>query len=239
QRVQDLYLLWQNEDGGWPYGRGRLNPDRRQNSYGSMTAAAVASLFITRDYLYPGIGCPCKGGKSTGRVPQLDKAIDGGVDWLAENFAGDRHPKYSTPARRVLYWLYACERVGLAAGLKYFGGHDWYAEGAEYLLSEQGRRSGRWGQVYQTCWAVCFLVKGRAPILFNKLKFKGLWNNHSRDVANLARYIGNLKEQPIQWQIITLEAPVEEWHDAPILYISAESRLRLTDEHKAKLRRFT
>ncbi|MBN2584083.1 MAG: DUF4159 domain-containing protein [Planctomycetes bacterium] len=244
-RAQNCYLKNQLEDGGWNYGTlfGKGANLVRDTSYGSMTAAAVASLFITRDYLYGGLGCPCKNNRSSGRTPQVDKAIDNGLAWLGKYFEASDHPaaaggKAPQLAQWIDYWLYACERAGLASGMKYFGGHDWYAEGAEYFIRKQNR-NGEWGRTPNTCYAICFLVKGRAPILFNKLQFDGEWNNHSRDVANLAAYIAHLKEQPIQWQVINLTAPVEDWHDAPILYITAESELNLTAENKAKLRQFT
>lgn len=242
-KAQKLYLDRQLPDGGWNYGsRGGFQAaDNPNGSYGSMTAAAVASLFITRDYLYRGLGCPCSGGRSKLRPNKVDQAINRGLKWLGREFVVDTNPK-GNPKRWTLYWLYSCERVGLAAGYKYFGKHNWYAEGARHLIGRQ-QRNGSWqlgGEVpSDTVYAICFLAKGRAPILFNKLKFDGQWNNHPRDMANLVRRIGKLKEQPVQWQIISLEAPVDEWHDAPVLYITAEMPLELTDEQKGKLRRFT
>ena len=237
ERVQKLYLDLQNDDGGWNYGvRGEGGP-----SYGSMSAAAVASLFITRDALYPGVGCPCRSGSSRGKVVAVDAAIDKGLAWLGKNFT----PSYYDPAKKgedwTLYWLYAAERTGLASGMKYFGGHDWYAEGGDWILKQQNSRTGVWGgmHTYLDCYAICFLVKGRAPILMNKLQFKGQWNNHARDLANLVRVLEKRKEQALQWQIVTAESPVAGWHDSPILYITAESALALSPDERRKLRTFT
>ena len=242
KRVQDYYLRIQLADGGWGYDHLIRGQEYYQNAHGSLTAAGVASLFITRDYLYRGLGCPCKGDRSSARTSQVDKAIDDGLAWLGKHFMASKHPVVPDDPRLssqwILYWLYSCERAGLASGIKYFGGHDWYAEGAEHLVNSQ-RRTGDWGPMYDTSYALCFLVKGRAPVLFNKLQFKGVWCAHPRDIANLAGYVSKQKEQPIQWQVITLEAPVDEWHDAPILYISAESALALSDDEKKKLRQFT
>jgi len=242
-KAQTLYVDRQLPDGGWNYGsRGGFQAgDNPNGSYGSMTAAAVASLYITRDYLYRGLGCPCSGGRSRLRPNKVDRAIHRGVQWLAKHFVTHQNPR-GNPRRWTLYWLYSCERVGLAAGIKYFGAHNWYAEGAEYLVRHQGR-DGRWHiggeHPSDTVYAICFLVKGRAPILVNKLQFDGQWDNHPRDIANLVAYVGKQKEQPVQWQVIHLDTPVEEWHDAPILYITAETEIPLTDDHKVKLRRFT
>ena len=254
-KVQQLLLERQRKDGGWNYGmRGGFqdrkdpNPDDPEivpyvngpypnGSYGSMTAAAVATLFITRDVLYRGIGCPCRGERSGRRPKKLDEAIDRGLDWLGRNFRADKNP-FGSPGW-TLYWLYSCERVGLAAGIKYFGTHDWYREGAEVVLGTQNA-NGSWNSnIPNTAYAVCFLAKGRAPVLFNKLKFKGEWNNHPRDIRNLARYVGTQKEQPFNWQVINLEADVADWHDAPILYITAETTPELSDEQRGKLRRYT
>jgi len=243
-KVQKLYLDRQRADGGWNYGmRGGFqagdHPDGAAvGSYGSMTAAAVATLFITRDFLYRGVGCPCRGERSGRRPKKLDEAIDRGLDWLGKHFDVKRNP-FGSIHHWKYYWLYSCERVGLAAGIKYFGTHDWYREGAEEVVGTQAA-DGSWSKnVFRTAYAICFLAKGRAPVLFNKLKFKGQWNNHPRDIRNLARYVGTQKEQPFNWQVITLQAAVADWHDAPILYITAETTPELSDEEKQKLRRFT
>ena len=242
-KSQNLYLKWQNADGGWAHGNRSLGGNMGiRDSYGSMTAAAVASLYITRDYLYRGLGCPCAGGRSKLRPQKVDEAILRGLAWLGKNFSATGNPPaaHGIPS---IYWLYSCERVGLAAGIKYFGTRNWYAEGAELLVREQNK-DGSWKIINgyplpDTAWAICFLVKGRAPILMNKLQFDGQWDNHPRDLANLVQYVAAQKEQPIRWQVINLEVPVAEWHDAPVLYISAETKIPLTDEQKSKLRRFT
>jgi hypothetical protein len=244
KKAQDLFLLAQ-VDGGWNYGRPLVNnkPSDRP-PYGSMTAAGLASLYLTRDYLNRGMGCPCRSGKSALRDSPVDAAMAQAEQWLGKHFAVNTNPaliggKGGLPATAwALYWLYACERVGLAGGTKYFGTHDWYAEGAEFILKSQ-KADGTWGPIYDTAYAICFLVKGRAPFLFNKLQFKGAWNNHPRDIANLAAWVSKAKEQPIQWQVVTLDSPPDEWHEAPILYISAEAALDFSADEKKKLRQFT
>ncbi len=234
QKALKRYLEIQRDDGGWNYGS-RSQVHAVKPSYGSMSAAAVASLFIIRDKLYRGTGCPCKGGRSPRKGLEVDRAIDRGIDWLKANFVVDKNPGRGG---WFYYWPFSCERVGLASGIKYFGTHDWYSEMTAHILGRQAPDGG-WGQTSNTALMIAFLVKGRAPILANKLQFKGQWNNHPRDLANLARYLGHQKEQAIQWQVINLEVPVEEMHDAPILYITAETIPAFTDEQKQKLRRFT
>ena len=228
-RALALYLKGHNSDGGWAYQAGK------GKSYGSMTAAGLASLFIIADFLEPNSGCPCVRGKSRRDVTQTERAMDAALKWLGKNFDAKKNPE---DKGRHLYWLYCVERVGIAAGYKYFGTHNWYKEGVADLVKKQGK-DGKWGNLEDTCFALLFLYKGRAPILFNKLKFDGVWNAHRRDIANLTHFIERTKEQMFQWQIVELRAPLEELHDAPILYITAESVPNFTDGQKKKLRAFT
>jgi hypothetical protein len=169
------------------------------------------------------------------------------LSWLAQHYTANTNPGKSS---WHIYWLYSAERVGIAAGYKYFGDHDWYREGAGVLLNKGGA-SGRWGELYETCFALLFLYKGRAPVLFHKLRFygsdgkPGQWDSHRRDIANLTAYVERKKEQQFHWQIMELRAPLDELHQAPILYITAESLPRWTDNtpeaeaERKKLRAFT
>jgi len=235
-KARALYLSSQNADGGWHYQKGQ--------SYGSMTAAGLASLFIITDVLEPASGCPCRNGQSGAREAETEKAIDRALGWFSKNFTTTNPNSTGTPGNgKDLYWMYCLERVGMAAGYKYFGNHNWYKEGAHYVL---GKREGdHWGEISNTCFSLLFLYKGRASIIFNKLRFNdangkaGEWNNHRRDIANLTSYIEKKKELPFQWQITDLQAPLDELHDAPILYISAESAPNFSDADKKKLRQFT
>ncbi|MCX5683413.1 MAG: DUF4159 domain-containing protein, partial [Planctomycetota bacterium] len=207
--AKSFYFRGQHDDGGWGYQLGG-------QSYGSMTAAGLASLYIMAD-----------------RNPACD---------------------WKVSFNHVYYWLYSVERVGIAAGYKYFGQSNWYKDGVRFLLDRQ-RADGSWaeydqaipvgvgnwggGRVPDTCFALLFLYKGRAPVLFNKLRFEGTWNAHRRDVANLTAYIERNKEQMFNWQIVDLAAPLDELHDAPVLYITAESLPRFSAKDKAQLRAFT
>jgi hypothetical protein len=228
-KARELYFNCQNADGGWGY-------QGRSPSYGSMTAAGLASLLIITDVLEPASGCPCRNGQSQGTASEAERRIELALGWLAKNFTADKHP--FGPPDRWLYWLYCVERVGIAAGYKYFGTHNWYREGAEIVVKHQDPK-GHWSDIPNTCFGLLFLYKGRAPILFNKLKFEGVWNAHRRDIYNLTTYIEHIKEQPFQWQVVELGASLDELHEAPILYISAETTPRLLGEDRKKLRAFT
>ena len=239
KRSQELYFRLQQQDGSWNYGEHNAELGNNTPGYGSMTAAGLASIFITMDNLNLASGCPCRGGKSQQSMGDFDRRVDMALGWLEKNFKANSNPKSPQGGNWwPLYWLYSAERVGIAAGYKYFGNHNWYKEGAEHLVRSQGG-NGSWGNLPDTCFATLFLYKGRAPVLYNKLEFDGVWNAHRRDIANLTGHIEAIKEQMFHWQIVSLRAPVEELHDAPVLYITAESEPKFTDEHKKKIRAFT
>ena len=59
----------------------------------------------------------------------------------------------------------------MLAMVNMFGSHDWYKEGAEYLLAEQAS-AGSWhtkktysSAVVDTCFAILFLCKATTPIV--------------------------------------------------------------------------
>ena len=241
-RAQALYYKKQQADGSWNYGDNVADwGGGNTPGYGSMTAAGLASVYICADMLDLASGCPCRSGKSGGEKTDLNRHIDQALDWLGREFRVDVNPKWEKRTEYYYYWLYAAERVGIAAGYKYFGTHNWFREGAEYLISQQNA-DGSWkgGDVADTCFATLFLYKGRAPILYEKLQIANCeWNNHRRDIANLTSYIEKAKEQSFHWQIVSLVATVEELHDAPILYVSVETAPQFTDDEKKKLRAFT
>jgi len=247
--ARQFYFRGQHTDGGWGYQFGG-------SSYGSMTAAGLASLYIIADFLEPASGCPCSGGRSAPANLEIERRMDTALAWLSRNFSPTHNPNcdWKVNFDHVYYWLYSVERIGIAAGYKHFGRHNWYKEGAEFLVQRQLPDGGwaeidpqlqtpipNWGggKVPDTCFALLFLYKGRAPVLFNKLRFDGTWNAHRRDLANLTAYIERSKEQLFNWQIVDLGAPLDELHDAPVLFITAESLPNLKPQDKAKLRAFT
>ncbi len=83
------------------------------------------------------------------------------------------------------YYLYGLERAGRLSGVRFFGQHDWYREGAEELVHEQDKFLGYWrGTLYErepliaTSFALLFLAKGRAPVLINKLRHGPVVSGH-------------------------------------------------------------
>ena len=241
-RVHRRIIEDQIDDGGWNYGCGddfRNVPAvpqlPKQISYGQMTAACEASLFLTSDMLSSGVGCPCKDGHSPrSKDAAGELALKRGMAWLNKEFRADTTP-YSY---QYYYWIYQVERVGLATGYRYFGEHDWYREIAAFVVAKQGA-DGSWSTSVDTAFALMFLVKGRAPVLYDKLEYDGDWNLHRHDLANLCKYVGAAKEQAIGWEVIQESNPVRLWQDAPVMFVSAESAIKMSEELKKKLRQYT
>ena len=234
----------QHSDGGWAYandGKGNGNPD---GPTASMTAAGVATLFITQDVLRANEGLGCKGNL-------VNEAIDRGLAWIGkDDFHGVHENNYA--------W-YGVERIGVASGYKYFGDKDWYAVGAEELVRRQAK-DGSFPSNYpgsmpipNTAFALLFLSRGRAPVIMNKLDYSPVvaapadgapaapkrvvnWNQRPRDVANLAAWSATRMERDLNWQIVNLTAPPEDLHDAPILFIAGSESIQLTDADVDKLR---
>ena len=216
-------------DGGWGY-HTRAGA-ARSKTYGSMTAAGLATMYACFDKLHAGQFVRCV-------ATERHKPIEDGLKWLAENFSAEVNPRLG--ANWLYYWLFCVERVGLASGMKHFGRHDWYSEGVESLLETQnGDGSFSSGdRTAQTAFALLFLVGGRNPVLFSKLRYKGKWNARPRDLANLTRFINHTFERPVAWQVLDADAPVSDWHDAPVLYISGAGPCTITDAQIERIRTF-
>ena len=253
--VEKAWLEHQDPSGGWNY---KWQHDSFPITPG-MTAVGVATLFITQDYLRAADAVNCAGNLR-------NEAIDRGMRWLGNNFhlvatdeKYDRDLPYST--------LYSIERVGVASGYKYINGIDWYQKGADWLVDKQktdGSFPDEFSGIkhYTTGLAILFLIRGSSPLLMNKLDYSAAragpasaeqaerpraaatedkephWNQRPRDVANLARWTGRQIEREVNWQIVDLAAPVDDFHDAPILYIAGNQKLDFSDEHAAKIKQF-
>ena len=92
----------------------------------SMTAAGLATLFITREFT-----------QATARTGANadDPGIDAGLKYLGQ------HLDDLAPGREY-YTLFGISRVGLASGYKYLGATDWFQTGAERALRDQSADDG-------------------------------------------------------------------------------------------------
>ncbi len=227
--IEDRFLDMQLADGGWNYmGSG--------NATGSMTAAGLATLFITQDLLHREESVSI----NPKRQSRSGEAIANALIWMDENFAPDSNPNRFL---HYFYYLYAVERTGIASGYRYFGGHDWYREAAAELLLKlcTWDATTRTITVNQTtadenaskiktddlAFSLLFLSRGRVPVAINKLRVEDhSWNNRPRDVANLTGWISANSESSLNWQIVDLNSKPQQWLDAPMLYLASHMPLR-------------
>ncbi len=213
QRVKAHYEATQQKDGGWSY---VMNSE---GSGTSMTAASTVSLYLADEALTSKDHKQCK------MAPE-NPAVERGMDWLGKRNIGGQ-----------AYGWYAVERLGILTGRSEFGGKDWMEDGAKALLKYDWAGE-RGGPVAGNAFAVLFLARALEPIIFNKLKRKGDWNNDPYDIKHLSDHLGAKYQHANQWRIVTLEASVDYLLRVPILFISGHQALDFTDEEKSKLKEY-
>ncbi|MGA2233163.1 MAG: DUF4159 domain-containing protein, partial [Tepidisphaeraceae bacterium] len=204
----------------------------------TLTAAGVASLLLCDDYLRGRGGLECTDNLADGDVER-------GLAWIGDNFDSI----FDQP-NRLCYALYGIERIGAASGRKTFAGRDWYATGAATLLDRQ-ENSGAWNEgndrVADTALALLFLVRGRAPVIMNKLDYSAgadaatdQSNRRPRDLAHLSRWISRTIEdnRPLNWQVVDYQDADQTWHDAPILYVCGRNAVQFSDAQAGQIKRF-
>jgi hypothetical protein len=251
--IEKAWRRDQSVTGGWSY-------DAVDNPTIAMSAAGLATLFITADYLHAEDGVACTGFI---RNPWIER----GLSWIEANYdqLGDNG-----------YAMYGIERIGMASGYKYFRSRDWFTDISERLVTGQ-EAGGSFPASYvgassldATAFGLLCLTRGRAGVVMNKLDYRlvspqrlvttgtdgkskpvdlvspaatqplsGInWNERPRDLANLAQWIGHQTETYRNWQIVTLLQPAEELHDAPMLYMSGNEGFTLRPEDLRLLKRF-
>ena len=212
-----------------------------------MTCAGISSLVITGMKRFEGqetlIGDQVRDCGRGGINANLQR----GTDWLgAHFFVGQNWPQ-----RQLwkYYYLYGLERTGRLTGLRFLGDHDWYREGAEYLVHKQDRVLGFWSgsEVIErephiaTSFALLFLAKGRAPVLINKLRHGpgNDWNNDRDDIRNLVGLVSRDWGPLLTWQSVDPStATVEDLMQAPIAFLNGHEAPHFDAPSQKKLREF-
>ena len=159
------WIRSQNDDGGFGY-----RADRESSSYESMTASGLHGLLVT----FAALGPPPKperaraAGEST---YDFETAILRSGSWLASHFNVRENVGSAYQEGRLLYGLYAIERVGDTRSTdEPRSNHglpaDWHRQGAAFLLSTQ-REDGSWDDgsetpIPATCFALLFLTRATA-----------------------------------------------------------------------------
>ena len=227
-------------DGSWPYKPGE------QMGTGSMTCAGIASLAIAADRVGGAdarvdgdqISC-CETNASD------DHRVQRALKWLGDHFSVSHNAGWPHQQIFLLYYLYGIERTGRMTARRFIGDHDWYREGAEFLVrmkggplqdSWRGVGAAESNEAIATSFALLFLSKGRWPVLLSKVKHgRGNdWNRHRSDVANLTRYVESKWRMDFVWQVVDIDAAsVEDLTQSPVLYYCGANS-PLPDDAKAQ-----
>ncbi len=168
--------------GGWGYTASTRQPTA------SMTAAGTSSLIVARNGL----------GRSDAKLRRsIDLAILRALAWIDANFN-----QYIGGGRRNHYTLYSLEKVGDLGDLEKIGSHDWYREGAEYLIrTQEGNGSWRGGRrVYvETSLALLFLTRATRlkPFTAPRILTGPGAKDGNRDLVYLSRLNGFISARAV------------------------------------------
>ena len=129
----------------------------------SMTNAGLTALVICQSRLW-------RSRAFTGALrAETRRAVRDAMAWLQANFAVDHNPGGS--ATWTFYNLYGVERAGVLGRFRFLGTHDWYFQGATFLLEWQrgdGSFNGR-NRGEDSCFALLFLKRATsrmdAPVI--------------------------------------------------------------------------
>ncbi len=238
QRAAKYWKGCQNPDGSWGYQAGWAD------GLGSMTCAGLGATVICAGRVDNPNADIQNGLVQCCRPQDDDDSIERALTWLGRNFSVRRNP-----GRRGMghvwhyYYLYGLERVGRLTARRLIGDHDWYREGAEFLVAQQDPFNRHWAGTghaednphIATSLALLFLSKGRRPVLVAKLEHgpDDDWNNHQSDVAHLTARAEKLWGLDMTWQIVDLErASVDDLLQAPVLFLSGSSEPQLEGQEK-------
>jgi hypothetical protein len=233
----------QRRDGSWGY-----MPQGADSPTASMTCAGISSLVISGLKRFQGqeVLLPSGEIRNCG-AGGLNVDLQRGIDWLSTHFRVTEN--WGRGQLWKYYYLYGLERAGRLTGQRFFGEHDWYREGARYLVGEQDRLQGYWQgsehterePIIATSFAVLFLAKGRAPVLINKARHApgSDWDNDHDDIRNLVGVVSRDWNHLVTWQVVDPNvAAVEDLLMAPILYFNGHEAPQFTAAGKAKLRQY-
>lgn len=139
-------LNCQRPDGGVAYQPGQF-------SRASMTVAALALMRFFEDELDDFHA-------ATKDLARARKAMKGAKAWIDANYSVEDHREgLSRGSSYYYYYIYGLERYGAFCELREIAGHDWYSEGAEFLLAQQNANGSFGTTIDDTCFAILFLRK--------------------------------------------------------------------------------
>jgi len=169
--ARDYWQRYQQRDGSWGY-----TPEAPNPTTASMTCAGISSLVISGLKRFRGLERlvgdhdveDCGKGAS-------DPSLEAGIRWLSTHFQVDKN--FNAGSQWKYYYLYGLERTGRLSGVRFFGEHDWYREGAEELVHNQDKLEGFWrgmqverNPTITTSFALLFLASCASGLLTSSWK---------------------------------------------------------------------
>jgi len=237
QKVDRHFRITQLPGGGWGYTYHDPDPEE---AYGSMTAAAVASLYLTADRLALQ--------EPSDAAADRQAAIERGVEWITRRYSISVNP--GRDLAWYYFWLYSLERIGVVSGRRTFGPHDWFREGTALLVNGQ-RPDGSWtDRLYHDALCLLFLAKGYKPLLIQRLEWSGPpsghgtpavpgWRRDPRDLDHLIRFLGTrVGGDVVAWRTLDSGAPVADYLAAPILHITGRGPLEMSPATSSTLKTY-
>jgi RNA polymerase sigma factor (sigma-70 family) len=199
---KEIALLYRNSQlptGGWGY------TAQGQTTH-SMTCASLAALLAADEAAPQGKAGPTK---------EREK----GLAWVASNFS-------LASSSGSFYNLHAIARLGAISGERTFGKHDWFREGAEWLLKHRhtdGSFTSKAGvdasPVVSTSFALLFLsaappktVIFNAPLATEKdVRLYELWSKVRAGQLQLERFKKNVANEELRRELGWTEAQLTEY----------------------------
>lgn len=216
---------------------------------GSMTCAGIASTIIIRERLLDA-NAAINGELAKCCEVDNDDTVEKAFNWLSQNYTVRTNPKTWRNADRNshLYYLYALERAGRFSGRRFIGEHDWYRDGAKFLLERQ-LDSGAWqgsqglkedNQLVATSYCLLFLSKGKRPVAIGKFDHGVAdWDLHPQGVHYLTRRLETEWKQKMNWQTVKADgASVDDLFQAPVLFMSGQDAIGLNAIQKQTLKKY-
>lgn len=227
ESITNHLLGSQHNDGGW----GKSDA-RSQESVLGASISAMTVLHICRLHLatYPNAVGPM-----TASLQRAERYLS--QNWspaIAPN-SFDKTHSYDA----ALYSLYQLALLTRYSGVQTYGGEDWYRQGLETILKlEQGTGSIR-GDMIETALGLLYLSQADACVWLNRLDVPTSNSTaNMEDIYHLTRSISDLREYDLHWQVVRLDDPLIAWLTAPMLYVSSDMAIELTQEQKGRLKRY-
>lgn len=173
------------------------------------------------------------------------RALDEALGWLDKNygleFFGADLPQIGNVAAVDPYTkAWTLQQFTSVTGIHVLNNKRPFREEADELLKRfQGGLFD--GSLYFTAEALQFLAMGSSPVVLQRLvvgdEASGVYE-YSSDGQHMVRYLMDRRQRPLNWRRTTLDRPVRDWLEVPILFLNAAGPLKLDEESIGKLRTY-